>query len=455
MNFNCRTHRPCGQRRFIYSLSGRLILIFAAMGLLFLLLVGWTIGRGLKNHFESNIRPHLLQYLEYVQADIGTPQNYSRIVELSRRLLITIQIDGPDGSWSSDGQAVDLAGTEVFRRVEQGGRAFAFGKLKDREFLLSRNGNYTYAYSIPRQRSEWDVFAPLLVLLAILLLLYHATRRLFAPIQTIKSGVERIGRGEFDHRITVSRCDELGDLAASINGMAADVQQMLDSKRQLLLAISHELRSPLTRAKVATGLLDDEAQRSEIERELNDLETLVEELLETERLASRHQALHKQNTDLGELAREVMEKLRGNRAPKLYLPAEPIIAEVDAMRIRLLLKNLLENALRHTPSDAAAPELRIGLQAAETERNNRTKQTGPGIIEFTVRDYGPGIPAEHLPHVAEPFYRVDPARRRETGGYGLGLFLCRRIAEVHGGSLDISSETHSGTRVRVRLPMSS
>jgi signal transduction histidine kinase len=95
----------------------------------------------------------------------------------------------------------------------------------------------------------------------------------------------------------------------------------------------------------------------------------------------------------------------------------------------------------------------IGLQAAEKERSDRTKQAGPGIIELTVRDYGPGIPVEHLPHVAEPFYRIDPARRRETGGYGLGLFLCRRIAEVHEGSLDISSEAHSGTRVRVRLPI--
>jgi signal transduction histidine kinase len=443
VNFNCRTHRPCGRRRFIYSLSGRLILIFVGMGLLFLLLVGGTIGGGFKNHFQANIRPHLLQYLEYVQADIGTPQNYARVTELSRRLLVTIQVDGPDGSWSSDGNPVDLAGTEVFRRVEQGERAFAFGKLNDREYLVSRNGGYTYAYSIPRQRSVWDVFTPLLVLLAILFLLYHATRRLFAPVDIIKNGVERIGRGELDHRIAVSRCDELGDLATSINDMAADVQQMLDSKRQLLLAISHELRSPLTRAKVATSLVDDEAQRSEIERELNELERLVEELLETERLASHH-ALHKQSTDLGELAREVIEKLRGERVPKLYMPTEPVTAEVDAMRIRLLLKNLLENALRYTPPEAPLPELRLGLRAIPEE--NIT------MLELSVRDYGAGISAEHLPYVAEPFYRMDSARRRETGGYGLGLYLCRRIAEVHGGTFEITSEVQGGTLVRVCLP---
>jgi len=446
LSFNCRTHFPCGRRRFLYSLSGRLILIFLGMGLLFVLLVGGAIGGGFKDHFEANIRPHLLQYLEYVQADIGNPQNRAHIADLSRRLQIGIQIDGPLGSWASDGQPIDLAGTEVYRRVTQGGQEFAFGKLNDREYLLSRKGDYLYAYSIARQRNVWHVLSPLSVLLAVLFLLYYATRCLFAPIQLIKSGVARIGRGELDHRISLSRCDELGDLADSINTMAADVQQMLDSKRQLLLAISHELRSPLTRAKVAVNLLDDEAQRDEIERELNDLETLIEELLETERLASRHQALHKQTVDLGELAREVLLKFKSGRLPLLHLPDQALLAEVDAVRIKLLLKNLLENALRHTPPEAAAPELHIG---------DSKSAAGPAvgkIIEITVSDYGPGIPAEHLPYVTEPFYRADPARHRETGGYGLGLYLCRRIAEAHGGGLEISCGESGGVRVVVRLP---
>jgi signal transduction histidine kinase len=438
MRLDCRSHRRCGRRRFAHSLSGRLILIFIGMGLLFLVLVGGTIGVGFRDHFLATVRPHLIQYLDYVQSDIGTPPNYARATELSRRLPVTIQIDGPDGSWASDGRPVALDGANVFHHARKGGKQFAYGELDGREYLITQNGGYTYAFSVPRDRSGWHVAVPLLVLLVVLVLLFHATRRLFAPIQAIKAGVERIGDGELDYRIQVSRSDELGDLAQSINAMATDVQRMLDSKRQLLLAISHELRSPLTRAKVATNLVEDESQRGEIERELNDLEKLVEELLETERLASRHQAVHKQRTNLNDLVREVAENLRGATTPALDLPPEPVEADVDAARIKLLVRNLLENALRYTPPGAPAPQLQL-------------RRVTDGI-ELTVRDFGPGIAPEHLPHVTEPFYRADPARRRETGGYGLGLYLCRRIAEVHGGSLDVSSESPGGTRVCVQLP---
>lgn len=433
------------KRRFSHSLSGRLILIFIGMGALFVVLVGGTMGRAFHDYFETALRPHLVQYLDYVQADIGMPPNYARAAELSRRLPVTIQISGPQGTWSSRGSPADLDRFRITDSTEKDGKTYAYGKADGREYLRVQDGAYTFAYSIPGEHSFVRTAVPLLVLLFVLVLLYHATRRLFLPVQTIKNGVERIGRGELDHRITVCRRDELGDLAASINTMADDVKQMLDSKRQLLLAISHELRSPLTRAKVATSLVDDEPQRREIDRELGELEKLIEELLETERLASRHQALHKQRVKLDDLVREVVKNLRDARMPVLHLPAEPVSANVDAVRIKLLLRNLLDNAGRHTPPDAEPPEVRLSHLGASAAGE------GAQRIELLVLDHGPGIPAEHLPHVTEPFYRADPARRRETGGYGLGLYLCRRIAEVHGGQLTITSG-QAGTQVRVLLP---
>jgi signal transduction histidine kinase len=393
-----------------------------------------------------------MQYLDYVQGDIGAPPDYARAAELSRILPVTIQIAGPEGTWSSNGRPIDLGGVEFVQQGHKAGKEYAFGKLQGRDYLRVQDGAYTYAYTIPVERGTIRIVVPLLVLLLVLILLYHATRRLFAPVQTIKAGVERIGRGDLDHRLTVRRCDELGDLAASINAMADDVQQMLDSKRQLLLAISHELRSPLTRARVATSLVDDEPQRQEIERELNDLEKLIEELLETERLASRHQALSKQHMDMTVLVRDVVDNIRAEREPVLRLASESIEADVDPIRIKLLLRNLLENAERHTPQGAPPPEVYLG-HAGPAERYDRADPLAtPDFIELTVTDYGPGIPAEHLPHVTEPFYRVDPARQRETGGYGLGLYLCRRIAEVHGGSLTVTGAPHGGTVVHVRLP---
>ena len=206
----------------------------------------------------------------------------------------------------------------------------------------------------------------------------------------------------------------------------------------MLLAISHELRSPLTRAKVAVALLDDPQQRNEITRDLDELDRLVEELLETERLTTRHRVLDRRPVSLNALVEEVIVSFFAGTNVQRALPAQDVQAEVDSARIKLLLKNLLDNAVRHTPTGAAPPEV--------------TLDPTPDGCALTVRDHGTGIAPEHLPHLTEPFYRADPARRRETGGYGLGLYLCRVIAEAHGGTLAIDSTPGQGTTVRVMLP---
>jgi signal transduction histidine kinase len=289
------------------------------------------------------------------------------------------------------------------------------------------------------ERGSLRGFLPFVILLVILFLLYHGTRRLFAPVETIRAGVKRFGEGELDYRITVKRRDELGELAGSFNRMAADIQQMLEAKRQLLLAISHELRSPLTRAKVASEFLDDENQKARINRELDEMETLIEELLETERLTTRHTVLNKTRQDLNALLSEVKAYYSEQDAVKLVLPSESINVNIDVARIKLLIKNLVENALRHTTEDTPPPQMTL------------TKEFNKVIIQ--VIDNGPGIEEKHLPHLTEPFYRADASRQRQTGGYGLGLYLCKIIAEAHSGSLKISSQLGKGTTVTVTLPV--
>jgi signal transduction histidine kinase len=258
------------------------------------------------------------------------------------------------------------------------------------------------------------------------------------PVSTLITGVRRFGQGELDYRIKLKRRDELGELADNFNEMADDIQQMLDAKRQLLLAISHELRSPLTRARVSLGLIDDDEQTRELGRDLAEMEQLIEELLETERLSSSHRVLNKQLLALDSLIVEVLQEHFATSAIARELPASAVMLELDAPRIKLLLKNLLDNALRHTPEGAPAPEIILRkLDAA---------------VNLTIRDYGEGIAAEHIPFLTEPFYRGDASRQRSTGGYGLGLYLCRVIARTHGGELSIASEVGRGTRVVVTLP---
>lgn len=431
--------KPLFMRRH-HSLSARLIWLFVAMAVIFVVLVGGAMSFAFKHGFEDRLRPHLVRYLEYVQSDIGSPPDITRAKALANRLPVEVHIFNSDQDWSSIGAAPDLNAMEIHRRFSQNGVDYSVGEFNHREYLVSHHPGYSLAFSIPHTRGtlHWRLAIPVGILLVMLMLLHHATRSLFRPIKTLKEGVERIGRGELNYRVKINRRDELGDLAKSVNAMADDIQQMLDAKRQLLLAISHELRSPLTRAKVSVEMLDDVKQRDELNRELNGMENLIEELLETERLSSKHRVLDKHEISLRNLVQQLVAKNFSGLDIVTELPEYDIRAELDSTRIKLMLNNLLENAVRHNSTGAKPPV--ISLQQDED------------AVLITVKDFGEGIDEQHLPHLTEPFYRVDPARQRQTGGYGLGLYLCRVIAEAHGGTLAISSRKAEGTTVTVRLP---
>lgn len=424
-----------------HSLSTRLIWIFLTMAVIFIVIVGGVMGLVFKHGFEDNLRPHLVRYLEYVQTDIGSPPDLKKAQALVERLPLEIHIFKPEETWSSTGQAPDLTSIDYGRRFEKDGVQYQVGQYRDKEYLISQHDNYTLAFSIPRTRGalHWRLGIPLATLLLVLMLLHHATRKLFRPIETLKNGVERIGQGELGHRVNINSRDELGELAASVNAMADDIQQLLEAKRQLLLAISHELRSPITRAKVSLAMLENTSQHAELDRELNDMEKLIEELLETERLSTQHKTLDKTDISLNQLISSLIEESFSDTTINLQLPEQDLIVNVDAIRIKLLLTNLIENATRHNINNTKSPHV-----SAEKEAK---------VICITVRDYGEGIEEHHLPNLTEPFYRVDPARQRQTGGYGLGLYLCRMIAEAHSGSLEITSKKGKGTVVKVCLPI--
>ena len=424
-----------------HSLSGKLVLLFLLTAVLVVALVGGSMGKLFRDNFEANIQPHLIKYLEYVQQDIGIPPDHQRAAELSKKLKVDIYIVEPEGRWSSNGQSLDVQALKIKRTILKNGTEYGFAHDQNIELLMVRSGGTTLYFNNPDVRPEHkeNRFLFILVPLLVLFLLYHLILRLIRPVNTLIAGVRRFGKGDIDHRIKLNRRDELGELADSFNDMADDIQGMLDAKRQLLLAISHELRSPLTRAKVSLELMDDEKQKQGLAKDLNEMESLIEELLESERLSNRHNVLNRESHDLNGLIEELLQRYFSDSKITPILPSDPIILDVDATRIKLLLKNLLENSLRHTPDDAQPPELKLEQKA--------------NVVVITVRDFGRGIEAEHIPHLTEPFYRADASRHRETGGYGLGLYLCRVIVEAHGGELTIQSEVGKGTSVIVNFPL--
>jgi signal transduction histidine kinase len=278
---------------------------------------------------------------------------------------------------------------------------------------------------------------PLFGLLLLTLAAYATVRRLFRPLDDIRAGALRYGEGNFDTPIPVRRKDELGDLATQVNHMATGLHGMLKNQRALLLAISHELRSPLTRARLNAELSAESTERQALLRDLTLMGELITDLLEGERLAAGPAALKREATDLNTLLREVVATGFAEQPIQLSLADELPVLQLDRPRATLLLRNLIDNACRH---GAAAGEPVMVSTWADGD-----------AVCLSVRDHGPGVPDDQLARLAEPFYRPDVARTRATGGVGLGLYLCRLVAQSHGGTLVLRNAS-PGLEATVRWP---
>jgi len=164
---------------------------------------------------------------------------------------------------------------------------------------------------------------------------------------------------------------------------------------------------------------------------------LITDLLESERLAAGHAALQRERCDLNALVRALVAAQFPAATLRLELAPQLPAAELDPVRLRLALRNLIDNALRHGATADTPPCLRTVLSG--------------GRLELSVRDFGPGVDDAQLAHLSEAFYRADAARQRSTGGVGLGLYLCRLVAQAHGGTLRIRN-AQPGLELTLSLP---
>ena len=411
-------------RRGRRSIKARLLLLFAvlALGTTAVFLLGTQ--RLLQPGWQAYARPMVADYVDRLAAEIGSPPSAERARDISRRLPIAVRIEGPrlqldtyagpphrrHGHDSHDGRDAngDAADWALSRDTADGHRiSFALAAAPD---------------AMRPRLFGWATLAALLLLLGAA----NATvwRRL-RPLQAISAGVEAFGRGQFTPPIAVQRRDELGELSERINAMAASLHGMLEAKRGLLLAMSHELRSPLTRARVNAELLDNTPERQALLRDLGEMRELITSLLESERLAQGHGALQAGSTDLAALVREAAAgAATEGQALRLDIDDSLGLVRADTTRVRLLLRNLLANAARHARDAAEPPTLYLRREA-------------DGRLALGLRDHGPGVPADVLPHLAEASYRPDAERTRRSGGVGLGIHLCRLVAQAHGGELRI------------------
>ena len=304
---------------------------------------------------------------------------------------------------------------------------------------------------LPRPpRSPWiapfGFFGALaLVAAAVALATYPIVRRLTRRLESLQTGVQRWGDGDLTVRVRVEGDDEVGFLAQRFNHAAAQIENLvkardalLASQKSLLANASHELRSPLTRIRMGlelmgTGSPEALAQRKpEIERNLAELDQLIDEILLASRLDAREADVGTvEPVDLVGLAAEECARSGATLDTQAAVLLVPGIAKL----LRRAVRNLLENACRH----AAAPA-EVALYP----------ESGFAVIE--VKDHGPGVPEALHARIFEPFYRL-PGASEQDGGVGLGLALVQSIALRHGGSASCSNRSGGGACFTLRLPL--
>ncbi|MEE9319711.1 MAG: HAMP domain-containing sensor histidine kinase [Granulosicoccus sp.] len=416
-----------------------------------------------------------MQYVQYVQNDLGNPPDPVRAQALADELPVAITIyQGRTLLHSTTGQAGNLNETDVaeliyhplprrlrdsLNRARSSQEADTVAMVSKRRrtrnpgasvLRLQRNGYTVYYRLLPRPGSNarhTDVLLYALAALGIVLFSsYTLIRRQLAPIRKIQRAVSEMGKGELDKRIAIPGDDDLADLGNSIDAMAARQQAMLDAKRQLLLAISHELRSPIARARIAASLLPESVNRQRIEEDLLEMQSLITDIMESEQL-QQHAVLNRTTLAFDEL---VQTEINAFPEPVTVTLANsrPVTVFGDAARLRILVRNLVANALQHGRSNSdEAANVTVGI--------NKTKNH----VELHVLDEGPGIAPEHRDRITDAFYRPDDSRSRNSGGFGLGLTLAKLVAEAHDGSLSISDNQNmnntatKGTHIIVRLPV--
>ncbi|MBS25536.1 MAG: hypothetical protein CMQ26_00410 [Gammaproteobacteria bacterium] len=422
------------------SLFFRLLAIFGITVVLFLIIILISLQSiGNDSDTIETIPDYFTRHVESIIEDIGTPPNLSNAMRLASELSWTINIRNPIMEWSSDAQnRLDVDSSQYQESLTSDAEMRA---INGEDIIrVNRDGYDFYMYRSAQEEGLFNYFVlyTALALAALILFLnYFMVNKMLNPVRLLKQGAERIRQGDLSYRVKSNLQDELGELTESINHMADSLQSMLEAKRQLLMAISHELRTPITKAKLRMEFMPESDEKDQLKEDINEIDLLISDLLEAERLNNDHSALVSERVLLANFIRSIAESFKSNNGEiEIEIPVNDLEFEIDKLRIRLLITNLLNNAVRHGKGNLI---------------NVRVSFSGDrGIIE--VKDNGEGISEEHITQITEPFYRADSARQRNTGGFGLGLYLCRLIAQAHGGEMIIVSQEGQGTQITVNLP---
>lgn len=281
---------------------------------------------------------------------------------------------------------------------------------------------------------------------------YLLSLYLTKPLRTLTQAAKQLGTGNLTTRVghfVGHSKDEIEELKNEFNRMAEHIEEIILSKERLLQDISHELRSPLARLHIALELARQkygaqaEKELSRIELETLRLNTLISEILEFSRLEKSNEIIKKEMINLNELINQIVMDANfehGEENPRVIISETlPVIALLDKRLIQRALENIIRNALHYSPYNT-----KVDIKIYLDEKDN---------IIITITDQGEGVPENDIEKIFNPFFRVDSAREKTTGGYGLGLSIAKEAIKLHHGWIKAKNLPQGGLELKIFLPV--
>jgi len=378
--------------------------------------------------FEDSFESPLEEWSTYIAGRIGEDPEIAKFAARNHQMGVLLTTREGIYAFGPDGEPV----TPEF---------LAENHSNVRTILVQGHGGIGYSFYLSdsdasgsNQSVLWLLIGGLLFLVGVVYVVQLSQLR---PLRWLKESVEKVSAGDLSTRVPVVRMDEVGQVARAFNHMTERVEQMLNDHDRLMADVSHELRSPLARMKVALEMLPEGDKREQIATDIREMEALTSALLERERIKNRTAQPDRTEVDLAAVTRGVIASVVG-RNPNVVLAESPeaLSVQADEALLKVLLQNLLDNAVKFSFKDSGPVEVRLAR--------------GEESVTIRIDDDGRGIPEDMTERVLEPFVKLDPSRGHRSG-YGLGLNLCQRIVEAHNGSIKIQSREPRGTSVIVEL----